>query len=469
MDRFLILADVAPHSHAYRHYKAIVQGWAKSGVLDVSWRDRFDITIDQVKDKLEIHQFHPRRFTGLSDASAEQIKEVNERYSIPERVVGGAWEVLTHDVLQGVAKVTPLVGPILGDKLAPIRSPIESYRKWELYGEDFADWREPWKGFIRPKLHELTASTPMTAAAGGAMMGVFGSNPLARLFLGTAGAVGLGAASTARMLSSGRITAGYIPEHRVEERRMGEYLDYLEYVKARRLQKQAATIGDQDLVREYRRQAQGTVAGLDYSLPLQYFRNQARAALPRRERAYFDAFLAIDSTRGREEVMRMVPDYVKPIYQAAWTKMGNPEASIEAKYLQRSSDQRAADYFRGRPLPDGDWAGWHPSVPMSVVKVKAIDSAASSTALDKHRFNLWLPQEELAYRDFPELDVPVIDVTRLHRPTMDRHAFMDELHRQGGEVPPGAWEGSLSAETISWETISDQTRRAMQYAGAILR
>ena len=57
MDRFLILADVAPYSQAYRHYRAIVQSWAKAGVLDVSWRDKYETTLEQVKDQLRQIQF----------------------------------------------------------------------------------------------------------------------------------------------------------------------------------------------------------------------------------------------------------------------------------------------------------------------------------------------------------------------------------------------------------------------------
>jgi hypothetical protein len=465
MDRFLILADVAPYSEAYRHYKTLVQSWASAGVLDAYWRDKLDVTLEQVSDKLQVHEFNPRRFTGIIDADEKQLEQIRD-YNPIEKAVGSLWEVVTHDVTPTLGKIFPIVGPILGDKLMAVRSPLETYQKWELYGEDFADWRTPWKSFIRPKLHELTASDPATATLGGAMMGMFGANPLAKLFIGGASGAGLAASSTARVLATGQMTGGYIPEHREEERVLKEYLDALSYVKYRRLEVQAQQRGDRKLAQQFHQRAGRTTMGLDYELPYHYFTNQARAGLDKRERSYFDAFLNVESEAARERILQMVPDRVKPVYQAAWMKKGLTGYEAGVRYMP-PPDIRAREYFQRAALPSGDWAGWHPDVPMSAIAVKVIDSAQSSTALDKHRFNLWGPQAELAYREFPEMDVPVLDVGAMRRQSNERQAFLDELHRQNMDIR-STWEGSLSADTVSWEVLENHTRRAMAYAGRIL-
>jgi len=91
VDRFLMLADVAPHSDSFKHYRAIVQGWRSSGVLDDYWSDKIDTTQEQVKQKLARYQVYYRRFTGL--ALPYKMVEPSE-HNMAERFIGGAWERL---------------------------------------------------------------------------------------------------------------------------------------------------------------------------------------------------------------------------------------------------------------------------------------------------------------------------------------------------------------------------------------
>ena len=189
--------------------------------------------------------------------------------------------------------------------------------------------------------------------------------------------------------------------------------------------------------------------------------------MPRRERAYFDAFLDVQPS-ARGEILKVIPDSLKPIYQAAWSKFGDPRFQHAARVAQMSANERATEYFKTAPLPASNWAGWHPSVPMSAIKVKVLDTASSSTALDHHRFNLWKPQAELAYREFPRLNVPRVDIAELSRVSMHRHILQDELTRQAMPTRLESWEGSLSADTVTWDVIQDRTKLAMQYAGSVL-
>jgi hypothetical protein len=461
MDRFLMLADVAPYSASYRHYKAIVQGWMKAGVLDSYWGEKFDMTIDQVKQKMAVYQFSPRRFFGMNDSSEEQIEALNEYNSI-ERAVGGAWEVATHEITPRLGKIFPLFGPVLGDKLMAQRSPIETYKKWELYGEDFADWTEPWQSFLRPKMHELVASDPATATLGGAMLGMFGANPLARIVMGGAGAVGFGAASTARLVTTGRVEGGYVPAHRESERELKEYMDHLKYAKNRYFQELADVMNDRQMSTFYRKQAGRTVAGLDYELPLDKFVNTARSALDKRERAYFDAFSAVSDPHARQEILEMVPRYVKPVYEAVWAKT-DPENRVMSRHSQRVADAQTAEYFRENAMPPTDWAGWHPSVPMNAIRMRAVNDQA----LDIHRFNLWDGQRQEIQEQFPFLKVPIGNWMR-QSADHSRHAVMDVLQRHSLIFEPRDWQGGLQPDGIQWNVIDDDIRSALTYAGSVL-
>lgn len=461
MDRFLILADVAPYSESYQHYKAIVQGWAKAGVLDSYWRDRFETTLKQVSDKLERYEFSPRRFTGVIDADPEELAKVKE-WSMPAKVIGGAWEVFTHDFLQKTRDVVPLAGPILGDKLAPIRSPLEMYERWELYGEDFADWRTPYKSFIRPKFHELKAQDPATATAGGAMLGIFGANPLSKLVMGTVGAAMMGTASGVRAVQTGQLEGGYIPGHRQRERDAVEYLDHIKYVKYRRMQLAAQAAGDMSMGNYYRKLAGRTVTGLNYDLPLEKYKSQARAALPKRERAYFDAFTNVVDPAARGKILEVVPEHLRPVYVAAWSKMGDPQARMVMKNMQLSADQRAAQFFASNPIPDDTWAGWHPSVSQSDIAIRI----ARQEALDLHRFNLWEEQIEDSMIRFPDLGVPV-NMTNLRRPDFRSHEAIDQIQYLGMNIASRPWSG-FQADGVEWDVIPGSVRDALHSAAQII-
>jgi len=467
MDRFLILADVAPYSQSYQHYKAIVSSWAKAGVLDSYWSEKFDTAQKQVKDKLQQHDFTHRRFTGLVTAPEEEMERV-EQWNPLRRSVAAAWEVATHDVVSRAAVAVPFAGGILGNKLAPTRSPIEAYQKWELYGEDFADWRTPYKSFIRPMAHELTASDPATATFGGAMLGVFGANPLSRLVFSGVGAALAGTASTARAVGTGEMTGGYIPSHREEEREAKEYLDKLKYVKYRRLQQIADAQGDRTLAYQYKKMAGRTLTGMDYSLPQAHFQAAARAAMGKRERGYFDAFTEVTDPESRKRILEMVPEYMKQVYVAAWSKQGDPRMRAAMREMQQSGDARAAEYFRNVRKPDSTWAGWHPSVSQSDIAIRL----ANQEALDIHRFNLWEEQVSESEARFPDLHVPV-DLSDIQRtPSMLRHAALDtsrKQYRAASFTGGGFTAAGLHPEGIELDVIPDTVTEALRYAGSLLQ
>jgi hypothetical protein len=462
MDRFLILADIAPYSEAYRHYKTIVSSWAKAGVLDNYWQSKFDLGVEQVKNKLQKYDFTARRFTGLIDADEEELRRV-EDWGILRKGLASAWEVGTHDVVSRMRDAVPLVGPLLGDKLAPMRSPIEMYKKWEIYGEDFADWRTPWKSFIRPKMHELIAQDPATATAGGAMLGMFGADPLSKLILSTVGAAAFGTASGARAIQTGRATGGYIPGHRQEERDAKEFLDHIKYAKYRRLEQMARAAGDNLLASQYKRLSGRTITGLNYNLPLEQFRVAARASMDKRERAYFDAFAHVTDPKARREIRSMLPRHLRSVYNAAWSKMGDPMRRHSQKYAQMSADEKNAAYWAQVTKPEADWAGWHPSVSQSDIAIRI----THNQALDMHRFNLWESQEITSRTRFPDLEVPV-NMGQLRRRSNHFGAAQSTATFKAMRFEGGSWRDGFQADGVSWDVIPEKAGEAIRQAGRLL-
>jgi len=404
VDQFLILSDVAPHSDAFKHYRTIVSSWQKSGVIDQNWIGKIESAKEQVSQKMERYQFSYRRFWGTSGPKPKDGQELPE-YNVFERAVGGAWEAVTHGVVPRIGVAVPVLGPMLANKFLAERDPIEQYLKNEVYDTSEYSWEKPYTTMLRPMAEQLKATDPLTATAGGGLSGfVFGANPIAKAVFAAAGAMYFGGSSTTRMIKTGQATGGYVPDYVTERREMQEYFDNLEYAKFRKLETQAASMGRNDLAKYFSSMKNRTVASLDYSAPSQQFNASALKALPSRERAFFQHFLDSPEDQ-RQNILQYIPEYIKPVYQAAWSKQGDNRFSY--KDFQRGADERVAQYFSSHGLPPDDWVGWNPDVNMDHVRVKTVDSMGNSAAQDLHRMNIWEGTADTARIQYPgtQLDV----------------------------------------------------------------
>lgn len=141
------------------------------------------------------------------------------RFSPAERFFGRAWEWFAH-------LDTPF-----HTKFLQVRTPLESYKRREVYGKSFQAWSI--KDQLIPTLESIAAKNPFSAAAmGGFLGGMIYGRTLRKKIIGVkvGAAIGLG-------LSLGRIvwekTTGqkYIPARRIKEREINEYFDILQYIK----------------------------------------------------------------------------------------------------------------------------------------------------------------------------------------------------------------------------------------------
>lgn len=403
MDRFLILGDVAPSSEAYKHYRSIVENWQKTGVLDASWSEKFETTKKQVKAKLQRYEFSHRRFTGMiTDPNPE---ETSEKYNALEKMSGAVWEVLTHDLVPMIGDTIPIVGPALAEKGLQQLSPIEHYLRYQVRGEEFADWRDPMKAFVRHKYENAAARDPISATGVGAVAGyLMGSNPISGALMGTVSAGIFGGGSFIK-----NITSEEVPEFRQREYELREWFDNFQYVKSRVLETRAMAAGDQQLASYYQEQKRRTVTGLNYADPSAWgFTANALKAMDRNNRGYFTEFLNMPGEAQRQ-ISGYMPRNLQPVMARA-TQQGEKIFEGYRKFARMSADTRAAMFFsQAGGMPKSSWAGWHPDVSMDAVKIKFIDSGANSVSADIHKFDLF-SEHRMRAAPYDNLSMPVGDL-----------------------------------------------------------
>lgn len=429
MDRFLILADVAPESYAYDQYKVIVEGWAKSGVLDASWAEKVKIAQSQVSKRMERYQFYDRRFTGLITDPHPDVTA--DKYNLIEKAVGAGWEVFSHDVVPKIGDVVPIAGTILSDKLLPTYSPVEHFKRFQVYGEEFGDWRNPWKSLLRPRIDTLVADDPLTATAGGAAFGLFGANPMAAMALSILGGAAIGAGSTARSIGTHQLSGGWVPQHRQNQWELEEYFDNLQYAKGKMLEQRADAVGDREMASYYNNMWQRTTASINYQTDQRSFMRQAIRGLSREERGYFKAFSQMP-TDAQDDVMPYLPPQMQPSLIKASGRMNDDRFNRFRAYMNAQPDTRVASYFSQVGMPDAEWGGWHPDVPMDAIKIKMVDAGANSTSADIHKFSLY---DEHVYRasKFDGLEAPSFGSLSVNRQDMSGPSLAAVLSDAGFE------------------------------------
>ncbi len=408
IDRFLVLNSVAPFSESYLYYKIRALSKYNSGKLDDYWAGRIEQAIDFESDKKKRFDYYPRLFT--KDASSRgnildfrrDLGEINKdiQFSGPERMMRAGWEILSHDVLQHI--------PYVGTKLAPFYSPLEHYKKFQIYGSESAMWDNPWADIVRPAIYETAGAPAPMPFVKGAMLGAALGHPASPLrafnpfpegsALNNAGLVSkFGIAGSllgwGKLLLTQDLDSNFIPPHVQKQRETEEYFDKLRYIKSRTIQDAALQQGDTEVADIYKREAASTFAGLTADSTKAYMRR----ALSRIDRAYFDAFSEAPASE-RPAILKNVPDYVKPIYQKIW--------GMDSSLNDRSAydaDADALDYLNTHLMPDKNSIVWHPDVPMQAIKSAFLDSGINGIADSFSKFDIYPRALEETRLSFPDL------------------------------------------------------------------
>lgn len=384
VDAFLILSDVAPYSQAYKYYKSKVQGMP----LSDEWRAKVNAAIEQRETRLQgfAADFRQRRFT-----SEDQIAAAN--YSTIERALGGLYERLTLDALPEVGRTIPF-GTVITHKLFPNHTAEQDYYERQVMNARYSNWANPYEGFIRPKLGILYNENPLTASAGGALMGLAATTPVGMLTAGALGGAALGTASVLRATSLNRWEGGYIPGARQEEMAQVEYYDKLEYLRYNNAIEIANQKGAYELSSKLKRlQKTRTLSGLNLSQPYQL--RYAYGALPKPERFYYEEFLDASPDR-RERISELVPDYMNDLYRAVWND--------GAEYRNNARDVSQYMATVGG-VPPSDWAGYNLGIQKWQVMARMQDTPVSSAAIDLHRQHISTQMINQANSQIPDLNL----------------------------------------------------------------
>jgi len=395
VDKMLVLADIAPFSSAFYHFQKKVE--QKS--LDPRWARKVELALEQRQTKINKFQF---------EMETPQEAATRANANPLERSIRGAWDFTHDNVLREL--------PIVGSKFFPHTNPVDKYIKTRVEGETFADWNRPLETIVRPTFYDIAGEDPATGILKGASLGALMSigvgkymNPFrvvandpALAIVG--GAAAGGAASSARMIATGQLQGGFVPAHVEREREVQTYFDFLKYEKYRRLQGMAYDASQLDLAQKFQNQAKRTVAyGMaDFEATGDIAAYQM--ALSRFDRPYFEAFLKIPE-QDRERVLDVVPDHMAMVLQGAWGRQGKSGGGNSKAGFQ-GADEAAEDYFDSHPRPDGDWLGWHPSVPDAAVQIKLIQNNIFGVSDNIHRFGFYPAQEREADMRFPSLEYP---------------------------------------------------------------
>jgi hypothetical protein len=342
LDRFKILADVAPYSEQYRYYSSVVSKMKQQGMISEEDYSQVAEIRDQVSQKKKKYDFHPYKFKnadiiqeevtvrrwidantfltyehpgapiklagismpGLTDESdaAKTAREMAEKYISPGKKIRigldadalnrvrddttGSMEAVVYDafgdsVNAKLAKYKPAFSdsPVKADyddtsstsvqalyssnaitvgkvwesfahmdtpfhtKFLQIRSPLEMYKRKELYGKSWQSWGNPISDFIVPMMDKHTASNPLVATARGAAFGyLIGAKGRVKKYTAFAGALASGIVSSVRTVGDfakrtvlADSDATFIPKRRQEQREIDEYFDFIKYLKYRGL------------------------------------------------------------------------------------------------------------------------------------------------------------------------------------------------------------------------------------------
>lgn len=386
MDRYLMLSDVAPGSESHKHYEAIVKGWSMSGALDSYWEKKFNTAQENNEARLQVHNFRMRP----SDAIAEK-QERGEDLNMLQKGTGFLWEGFTREIAPRFGAAVPLVGNFVEDKLLSTRDAQETYLNREIYDTDEYDWSKPYTTMVRPMVESQIAQDPLTATIAGGITGfMFAANPKSKALFTLAGGLLTGAASSLRALTTGSLQNGYIPDHVQERREVDAYFDKIEYMKYKRLEQGARTMGNFQAAEKFRDLSGRTVASLDYNQSFVTFKRAAMKALSPRERAYFNRFVSAKE-EDREDILKYLPGHVKSVYEAAYAMQGDERYALSLMKLQNTTaDQKVAEYLTstGRSAPGEEWAGWSPNVDMQAAHYETATAMGNNVAADIHRSGL---------------------------------------------------------------------------------
>ena len=411
VDRMNILADVAPASKEFKEAKWVVQQQMSNGMLSERDLIKYNKAIKHREATLRNFELNPLRFKGkmLSPDSEYNRQSINENikagaeYSLPERIVGAAWENFTN------------TDTFLVNKFFAYKDPLEHYKLNQVYGKEFAPWTDPYGSFVKTKIDRTAgADNPLSGAITGALdIGyLIGGSPMAMV-----GGL-LGAAAGAKNMVFGQ-DKSWLPDNIKQQREINDYFDTMKYHKNMRM----ASLSTGMESTRYRNQANQTFFGMMQDNSTNYT-NIYRSAYAS-ERPYISAWLNERDPDRQEEILRTAPERLGHILKNHWQDKGS---ELNTREL---IDMKSGEFKKGSS-PQYDMRVLDPGMRTEDIKLKVV----KSEGLNAHDFGLGWGEQMMRVQDNMEsIAKPDVkndyDHSSLINPGTVRMAIMNLLINHG--------------------------------------
>jgi len=462
-DRFKILADVAPYSEAFKHYKRLIQTQVEQGVLSDQDVKRYYQAIDNQQQRAEskVSSYNNRFSSG---AFAEDTVTIQRIMSPTE-----------FQVAEMPGVTFKLAG--VKDRRADMDSTqLDTYRRLtkKMYSMRGDQVRMTWGGagvetpaiidnvnrtFIESGLEadRLSGLGYQAKHGGGGLPGLWERMIHTQLpgpfdyprtkWLGTRSAIEeyeqfqvYGTADTNwshpfknYILPWAHSFTRTQTAESMRARQITEYMDNVKFVKNQRLAMYSQQAGNVGLAQSYQSRSGQTMVALNTMNP-NYWSDVYRA-MPPAERPYFNVFAGTTSEAEQERIIQAVPDYMRRQYIGLWKRKMPYGTQFDSPLLQHYDqlatkesetpvDERVASFFASHPTPPKDWMGWHPGVDLEAVTIKT----ANQEGVDVHQLGYWESQALQYERMYPFVEPLPIDSGA----DLDlRDSVLQDMHMEG--------------------------------------
>ncbi|MDB4533405.1 hypothetical protein N9242_00935 [Vicingaceae bacterium] len=355
--KFKILSDVAMGSDAYYSAKNNIEKRSEAGGLT-----EYEQRLYKESKKQEYLRAQKKEFREYkSEAELETASSL-------QRLANAYYETGTHNLEKALpSEFLTFFRP--AGKMVHQRTAIEDYQRTQLEGSDSAIWTKPIDHFINPAV-----------------------------------------------IATRRLVDGdFISEDIKEKRSIDQYFDTLEYVKQRKIYKEASDNGDTATANAaryaYQKTTEGAIAsGLDTDQEIL----RSYISLPKAEKDYFSSFVNANEA-DRAEIKSILPSRIASLYTTIWERKDIIDRAIangataeqaneevknrvekedsilatenqedhkawikdkskgKGSFREHLADNRASEYLENTGgTPDKDFSGWDPRIDMDKIKLRAL-------------------------------------------------------------------------------------------------
>lgn len=330
INKYEVLADVALGSKEFYNTKRELTNKINRGDASEYEKNRAEEIESEIIERSKTKDFRDERDNG--DVELGLFDSIGEKY----------WNTVST-IAQGPHEaITPLR---FGSKFIHDRTSIEDYKKDRLYGNDMALWTRPISHFLQSAVYEAIDD----------------------------------------------IGGDEVPDETEKRRAIDEYFDKLEFIKQRRIYKNAIEHGDDESAKNakvaYRKTRIGSIAsGLNSEEDVMY----ARQSLEAKDREYFSSFSRMKDENKRNEILSMTSGDEGRIYTGIWKtydSLENEQTEDEKQKIVNDSqddtnrrlenaDLESEEFVTNTlGMPEADFSGWDKRISMRDVKLRFLQIA----------------------------------------------------------------------------------------------